>query len=102
MKTENPNRIYLGKSSNYKKFNSRFLVRLQMIYSILKGSNCILIHNIREYVEDNERGRELSVLVSTVYDAESDWLSTVGSTVVTESIMNKLKNNGIGKEKEEI
>ncbi len=84
MKTDNPNRIYLGKSSKYIKDTSRFKNRFKMILRILSDGNCILLSDIHEFIEDDKRGRLVSIYTSTNYDSESDYLSAVAAANILE------------------
>ena len=82
MKTENPNRIYLGKSAKHITYGSKFKIRLQAIYAMLTSKNFILIHDIKEWVEDDRRGRDMVVCSVTEYDSISDQNSCHGAAEI--------------------
>lgn len=79
---KNPNRIYLGKSENHIRYGSPLKIRLKAIYAMLTCKNFILIHDIKEWVEDGRYGRDLTVSSVTEYDSISDQNSCHGGAEI--------------------
>lgn len=77
--TKNPDRVYLGKSENHVSFSSPLKIRLVALWRVLTTKNFILIHRIKEFEENGNRGRELVVTSLTEYDNDSDQLSCLGA-----------------------
>lgn len=87
----NQNRIYLGKSENHVSFGSPLGIRIKALWLVLTSKNFILISKIKEFIENGERGRELTVTSLTEYDNDSDQLSCIGaSRIIKDSLKDEV------------
>lgn len=63
--------------------------RLKGMWYLIKSRNFILVYDINEFVEDGQKGRSISILKRTNYNAESDLLTIKGAYFMLEE---KLKS----------